>query len=106
EVNLGWPAEMTVVKVDEIVVLDAGSRRFVGQHIPGRLVQASRHDAPLRQPQLSCSIQQPNKVCITAHDRFESATLLFPLNQQSIHADMVVQVGSIVKLRGGTIPKR
>jgi hypothetical protein len=70
---LGFPTQIGVVKVDEIVVIDPGSRWFVGQHIPDRLVQASRHDAPLRQPQLSSSNQRLNKVWITAHDRFESS---------------------------------
>ena len=72
----GFPGEIVVIEVDQVVVLNAGATRAAGEDVPNRLIEAPRNKPPFGQADFSKPYQQAHQIGIRANDRSEAVSLL------------------------------
>ena len=75
DVILSFPTQISIVEVDEIIVLDTSSRWSVRQHVPDGLIEASSYEAPLWKLQFTRGMEQSGNIGISVHNIFESTAL-------------------------------
>lgn len=73
---LGFPGQVGIVEVDQVVIADAVPARPPGQSVPDRLVQAAGDEAPLRQGEVAGLRQERHQVGIGPDDGGEPPPVL------------------------------
>jgi len=82
---LGFPREVAVVEVEEVVVADARSRRPPGHHVPDGLEHAAGRNVPTRKIETRRAVQDIDENAVLLEHAAKSIELLVDWLPAGVH---------------------